>query len=181
MPQYRGGLTAASYPAPLEVWRVTVRRAGEAARVGLEILTLGWWDTSVQSIADDWAQRVNVAGLGTVFALPVVSEEGETFVVDMRFDSTATWAPASAIVAAWEDQISNCRVEVVERVGAGAQTGQAAEDAKAKALTTAEKEREEESWLKQLGDKLGQLGTGLVVVTVAGAVIALAFLVRRRD
>lgn len=124
-------LTASSLPAPNDVWRVTVRRSGELARVGLEILTLSLWDTSVARIAEDWAVRVHSAGVGVLRAEPVIDEKGGLFVVDMQFDSSIPLVPASRIVATWEDWIPNTEVIAVERVkaterdGAGAQAGQA--------------------------------------------------------
>ena len=177
---YRGGLTPASYPAPGEVWRVTVRRTGGASRIGLEILTLGIYDTSVQPVADDWEQRIHTANLGVIFAPPVVSEDAGVFVVSMRFDRSMTLAPASAIVAKWMDLIANTEVITVERVrtdqasGAGGEQGTAAEIA-AQELAKAKADAEPNVF-ERFGGGLKSLGIGLTILAVAAAVIALVFL-----
>lgn len=175
-------LAAGSLPAPNDVWRVTVKRAGDAARIGLEILTLSLWDTSVQRIATDWALRVHTAGLGVLHAEPVIDEEAGLFVVDMQFDSSVPLVPASRIVATWEDFIPNTEVLAVERVTGAARDGAGAVAGQSAALTAGADQVAASSITKKIADAAGDakkeagglfanLGAGVLLLGLA----ALAF------
>lgn len=180
------GLSPSSLPAPNEVWRVTVRRANDAARLGLEILTLSLWDTSVRSVATDWTLRIHKAGLGTLYAEPVIDEAKGLFVVDMQFDSATPLVPASSIVGQWEDMIPNTAVIAVRRVVGGERYGPGAVAGQADALGTGGARVESDS----IGATLGRvvdpavkvakgIGTGILVLGVIALLVAGAVLEKR--
>lgn len=170
-------LTAASLPAPNDVWRVTVQRANNAARLGVELLTLSLWDTSVESIATDWALRIHNAGLGVLRREPVTDEDAGVFVVDMQFDSSIPLVPASRIVSAWEDMISNTEVLTVERVTTAQRDGAGAVAGQQTALAQGAADAKADSIAGKVGDVLNDAkdAAGDAFKWTAGAVLLVAF------
>jgi hypothetical protein len=168
-------LAAGSLPAPNDVWRVTVKRSGDAARIGLEILTLSLWDTSVQRIATDWTLRVHTAGLGVLHSEPVIDEAADLFVVDMQFDSSVPLVPASRIVATWEDFIANTEVLAVARVTGAARDGAGAVAGQSAALAAGADQVAADSITTKVGASVsgvaGKIGGGVLLLGLA----ALAF------
>lgn len=169
-------VTPASLPAPNDVWRITVQRANNAARLGVELLTLTLWDTSVKSVATDWALRIHSAGLGVLHAEPVIDEDGGVFVVDMQFDASIPLVPASRIVAAWEDWIPNTNVLAVSRLSAAERDGAGAESGLSAALAAGAEQAEGDSVSGRVGAALGDVGdaAGSAVKWAGGTVLLVA-------
>lgn len=169
-------VTPASLPAPNDVWRITVQRANNAARLGVELLTLTLWDTSVRSVATDWALRVHSAGLGVLHAEPVIDEDGGVFVVDMQFDASIPLVPASRIVATWEDWIPNTKVLAVKRLTSAERDGAGAQSGLTEALTAGAEQAESASVTGQVGAALGNAkdAAGSVFKWAGGTVLLVA-------
>ena len=170
-------VTPSSLPTPNDVWRVTVQRSNNAARLGVELLTLTLWDTSVRSVATDWALRIHSAGLGVLHAEPVIDEDGGVFVVDMQFDASIPLVPASRIVATWEDWIANTRVLAVQRLTSAERDGPAAQAGQSAALTAGAEQAEAGSLTGQVGTALGNAkdAAGSALKWAGGSVLLVAF------
>ncbi len=106
-------LELGSTPLPGEKWRVVVANVSRL-RFLQELVTLGFASTDTQEKAKGWFEGLASLGLGYPATQPVA--QGELFVLDVRFGSSESLLPLSAIVQRWEQVTPATQVIYIARV-----------------------------------------------------------------